>query len=215
MTVRKPTRGIRNNNPGNIRHGDKWQGMAVEQPDKSFITFVSPEYGIRALAKILITYEIKGVNTVLRIISRWAPPNENDTPRYIDFVAGRLGVDMNDVIDVDSYAVMLPLVTAIIEFENGQQPYTLNTLKEGLRLAGVADAPARTNMGKKVALATTAVTATANAAVDPDNLKAAQGVLQPIAEISPILNGLFVVITLAIVAIVWFDFDRKAKRTGG
>ena len=39
-------RGIRNNNPGNIRHGNDWQGISKEQPDPAFCTFVSPEYGL-------------------------------------------------------------------------------------------------------------------------------------------------------------------------
>ena len=46
------TRGLRNNNPGNIRHGSsQWQGMSAEQPDNAFIKFDDPVYGIRAIAK--------------------------------------------------------------------------------------------------------------------------------------------------------------------
>ena len=58
-------RGIRNNNPGNIRHGEKWEGLSDKQTDSSFCIFVSPEYGIRALAKVLLTYYKKyQLNTV-------------------------------------------------------------------------------------------------------------------------------------------------------
>lgn len=52
-------RGIRNNNPGNIRWGENWQGLKKDgkERDSSFCVFESPEYGIRALAKILINYK--------------------------------------------------------------------------------------------------------------------------------------------------------------
>lgn len=53
----KIARGERNNNPGNIRHGSKWQGLSAEQTDKDFCQFISPEYGIRAIYKLLQTYQ--------------------------------------------------------------------------------------------------------------------------------------------------------------
>ena len=55
----RPARGERNNNPGNIRHGSKWQGLSAQQTDPSFCQFVSPEYGIRAIYKLLQTYQKK------------------------------------------------------------------------------------------------------------------------------------------------------------
>lgn len=53
----KIARGERNNNPGNIRHGSKWRGLSIEQADREFCQFVSPEYGIRAIYKLLQTYQ--------------------------------------------------------------------------------------------------------------------------------------------------------------
>ena len=84
------TRGIRNNNPLNIRHSpSRWQGMAVEQTDPSFVQFRSMAYGYRAACKLLQSYwqrfrkEGKPF-TVRTIISRWAPPEDNnDTESYI------------------------------------------------------------------------------------------------------------------------------------
>jgi hypothetical protein len=83
-------RGIRNNNPLNIRHSpSRWQGMAVEQTDPSFVQFRSMAYGYRAVCKLLQSYwqrfrkEGKPF-TVRTIISRWAPPEDNnDTESYI------------------------------------------------------------------------------------------------------------------------------------
>lgn len=131
-------RGIRNNNPGNIRHGINWDGLSEEQPDKSFCTFERPEYGIRAMAKILLTYERKyGLDTVAGIINRWAPPVENNTTAYVDHVAAQCGVDPHERIVVASYLDKLCL--AIIAHENGQQPYTYETIQHGLDMAlGVA-----------------------------------------------------------------------------
>ncbi len=131
-------RGIRNNNPGNIRHGDAWQGLAEQQTDSSFCVFRSPEYGIRALAKVLLNYEKKyGLNTVRKIVSRYAPENENDTESYIKSVAGQLGVDTDEPITVRDKATLLVLVKAIIRHENGEQPYSNEILIKGLEMAGV------------------------------------------------------------------------------
>lgn len=126
-------RGIRNNNPGNIRHGDRWRGMAAEQPDSAFITFTAPEYGIRAMGKLLANYEsLHGLNTVAGIIGRWAPPVENNTAAYVNSVAQALGVSPDAPINVK--ARLPTLVPAIIKHENGMQPYTPGIIRDGLAL---------------------------------------------------------------------------------
>jgi len=142
--AKKLPRGIANCNPGNIdRNSIKWQGMAADQSqDSRFVVFTSPEYGIRALGKLLLTYQSKyRLRTVRGIINRWAPPGENDTGAYVEAVAKAVGVDPNATIDLDTMAVMLPMVKAIIAHENGKQPYADAVLVAGLRMAGVADAP--------------------------------------------------------------------------
>lgn len=134
------TRGIRNKNPGNIERGkDQWQGMAEDQSgDARFIVFTEPEWGIRAIAKLLLAYQTKhGLDTVAKIINRWAPPVENATGAYIDGVARMLGVATTQRIDVHEYRVMAVLVRAIIKHENGIQPYTDAVINEGLRRAGI------------------------------------------------------------------------------
>lgn len=85
----KTSRGIRNNNPLNIRHSaSNWQGVLAEQNDKCFVQFISLDYGYRAAWKILQSYYhlFCGENrpfTVGNIIHRWAPPSENDTKAYL------------------------------------------------------------------------------------------------------------------------------------
>ena len=79
-------RGIRNCNPLNIRRvaGTTWKGQRAEQTDREFVQFESIEWGIRAAFCLLRTYERKDhLNCIADIITRWAPPSENDTNRYI------------------------------------------------------------------------------------------------------------------------------------
>lgn len=128
-------RGIRNNNPGNIRKtGDKWAGLSAIQTDSDFFQFTAPEFGIRAMTRTLRNYQTRyGLETVAEIISRWAPSNENNTQAYIASVAGNLGVNPYEPINVND--VMPELLQAIIYHENGQQPYDIAIINEGITLA--------------------------------------------------------------------------------
>lgn len=133
-------RGIRLQNPGNIRKSkDKWQGLAADQPDRDFFKFETPVWGIRAMARILINYQDKyDLVTPQDIISRWAPPADlNDTPSYVADVCKRCGWNPMTPIDVQKYEYMRPLVEAIIWHENGQQPYSSAQIDEGLKLSGI------------------------------------------------------------------------------
>ena len=132
----KQKRGIRNNNPGNIRHGDKWQGMSQAQTDPDFVTFNDPVFGIRAMNRIFKTYStVHGIDTVRGVVERWAPPVENVTESYVLSVADRLGVGPDQVIDVRRHAEAL--TTAIIYHENGRQPYDVATISQGVNMGWV------------------------------------------------------------------------------
>ena len=90
----KMTRGLRNNNPLNIRRivGTIWQGQLAEQRDKKFVQFKSIEWGIRAACCILKTYQRKYQATCVEdIITRWAPASENDTRKYVETVCRLTG----------------------------------------------------------------------------------------------------------------------------
>ena len=82
------TRGIRNNNPANIRRGCSWKGLAKTQTDKEFCQFTTMTWGVRALLVTLRTYVVKyRLHTVREIITRWAPPSDgNNTEKYIEYV---------------------------------------------------------------------------------------------------------------------------------
>jgi hypothetical protein len=128
-------RGIRNNNPGNIRHaGIAWQGLANPPSDGAFCIFTEPKWGIRALAVLLRNYKRKhGLDTIVGIINRFAPSVENNTTAYIAHVCKTLGVEADTRRDIESEVVLLPLAKAIIRHENGQQPYSDEQILEDMR----------------------------------------------------------------------------------
>lgn len=137
MTGSINSRGIRNNNPGNIRWGDDWKGLVPEgqRTDKSFCQFKAPEFGIRAMIIILRNYQSKyGLKTITGIIKRWAPPNENDTQAYIRSVAQATGTDADKPIDLTDSHKLFPLLQAIIKHENGTQPYEYDVFIRALDL---------------------------------------------------------------------------------
>lgn len=131
------SRGIRNNNPGNIRKGQDWQGLSKTQTDESFDQFDTPEYGIRAIEKILLSYKARGLDTVKEIITTWAPYEENNTPAYIKAVCDHMGLTESAPLNVEDISVAELLIEAIILHENGSQPYSKDTITKGIMLAGI------------------------------------------------------------------------------
>lgn len=131
------SRGIRNNNPGNLdKSNSPWKGKIDNPAEPRFETFDTPVNGIRALAKVLLTYyRVHRLITVQSIITRWAPPSENDTNAYAKAVAKALGVSPHTVINVENPDTLRALVEAIIWHENGQQPYTRTVLAHGIESA--------------------------------------------------------------------------------
>ena len=136
FAVYSGTRGLRNNNPGNIRKGAvAWLGE-VPGTDPDFATFDTPEHGIRALGILLRNYQRRwGLDTVREIISRYAPSNENDTAAYVMDVAARLNVTPDERLNLNSDATLTALVQAVIHHENGVQPYSVATLAAGIGAA--------------------------------------------------------------------------------
>jgi hypothetical protein len=125
-------RGIRNNNPGNIKLGTAWDGLSDEQNDDVFCQFKEPVWGIRALMRILLVYRFNyKIRTIEDIIGRWAPPSENDTEAYINYVC-KVSDRLPDEILDNSIEHYLPIVKAIIKMENGMQPYDDDVIVEGM-----------------------------------------------------------------------------------
>ena len=109
--------GIENNNPGNIKKGENWEGM-VESEGK-FVEFESPEYGIRAISRILQTYskEYK-LDNIKKIINRYAPPKENDTKTYIKNMSEFTGFKPNEKLNLEDPETLSKLIKGIIRQEN-------------------------------------------------------------------------------------------------
>lgn len=113
-------RGIRNNNPLNIRIGNTWLGERMSPTDPAFEEFVAIEYGYRAAFCILRRYIRRyRKNTISAIVSTWAPASENNTQRYIDFVADRMKISPEDTIDYNDREKMAQLVAAMQLIECG------------------------------------------------------------------------------------------------
>lgn len=113
-------RGIRNNNPLNIRIGNTWLGERKEPTDHDFEEFISIEYGYRAAFCILRRYIRRyKKNTITAIVSTWAPANENNTQRYIDFVADKMKMAPDETIDYQDAEKMTQLVAAMQLMECG------------------------------------------------------------------------------------------------
>jgi len=121
------SRGVENNNPGNIvKTSIPWQGK-VECEDKRFECFSSPYFGVRAMVKNLISYkEKRGLDTIEKIINRWSPPHENDTTDYINYIVYRVGS-----ITDDFYSKLPHLVFHMLHYENGHNPHSI-TFIEGV-----------------------------------------------------------------------------------
>lgn len=119
--MKNKSRGLRNNNPGNIEiNFDTFQGEVRPSQDSRFKQFESMEYGYRAMFRILITYREKyGLKTLRQWINRWAPPMENDTESYIDTVSRLAKVYPDVEIDVANKDLMCRIVAAMSRVENG------------------------------------------------------------------------------------------------
>ena len=133
MTLTEP-RGIRNNNPGNIRYdGVQWQGLDTPPTDGAFCRFINAGFGIRAMAKVIRTYQLKyNLATIRQIITRWAPPNENNTVAYVNQVARAINVGADDKLDLENATTFALLCRSIIRHENGTCPYSDSEIKRGI-----------------------------------------------------------------------------------
>ena len=172
------------------------------------------------MALVLITYQDKyGLRTLDKIIARWAPPSENDTQAYIDSVSGEAEIPPTKILDLHDYACLMPLVKALIHHENGQMPYTMDQLNQGLKLAGVTSdkPPIKTPVG---AAAATATVAGAVAAA----MEGSQQVAPVVAALSSAAEGtasfgqylriagaVLVVLSIAASAFAYWRHSRQGK----
>ncbi len=125
------------NNPGNIRQGDHWMGMAQEQHSQDFVDFQNKVMGYRAMAKILITYHVEyGISTIQGIVYRYAPSTENDTEAYIEYVCHRTGYTRYKSIDLQNPDNLFAVMRAMSRFEQGENFHDSDAvIKRGIKRA--------------------------------------------------------------------------------
>ena len=113
-------RGLRNCNTGNIRISPtKYQGEIIPSCDRAFKQFRSLGWGYRAMFVLLESYKKRGFDTIRKMISRWAPPSENNTAGYIQRVCDGCLHGADEVIDTRDKNVMVLIVCAMSKVENG------------------------------------------------------------------------------------------------
>jgi hypothetical protein len=128
-----PTRGERNNNPGNIRKSKAlWVGE-IPSDDEAFEKFESPEDGFRALARTLVTYRKKhGLDTIEAIINRWAPPVENNTHEYIAHVCAQMDTPRFIHLNMYDPKILTSLCKAVCVHENGRCVWSDDVISKGV-----------------------------------------------------------------------------------
>jgi len=137
-----PARGIRNRNPGNLRHTPAftWQGE-LEPDAQGYCRFATDQDGIRATAlDILNKWRKDGLRTVRTILARYAPPVENPTANYVANVAAALGVKPDDALDLAATGTLALFVKAVVRQECGGVPYPIDTIVAAVAAALAASA---------------------------------------------------------------------------
>lgn len=135
MSSKSTPRGIRNNNPLNIRKGNNWKGEKQPQTDGVFEQFLEMKWGVRAAFVLIRNYIRKyGLKTAPQIIRRWAPSSENDTKNYIKVVLLRSNLGENEVLNFYNQDQMLRLFKAMCFVENGLT-ISESVILEGYQLA--------------------------------------------------------------------------------
>lgn len=207
-------RGVRNNNPFNMRKNpaDKWQGLSAEQTDPDFCVFDSSVLGIRAGMRNLIAAQDKhNRRNVNDIIKAYAPSSENDTGAYIAAVAAYMGVKSYDVLDMHSYSDLRSLSEAIIGHENGgkwSDWYTEAQMVKAAVMAGVEPPKKSLAQSRQMIGSTIAATATVAAPI----VQQAQQQLAPLTDYSSLLKQVFLgVALLGIVLAMWAKIDERRK----
>jgi len=171
-TVKKTARGIRNNNPGNIEYGPfaREHGATGVEAAGRFATFASAQEGLNAGAALLRKYGGQGIDSVRAIISKYAPAGENNTASYIASVSKGLGVAADAHLNLNDPHVLAGIERAIVQIENGKNPYSAEMYDKAARLAiGGSAAPVITQH----------ITTTVNGAADPSGVaKAVSGFIE-------------------------------------
>lgn len=137
-TTSSGMRGMRNNNPGNIRiSNNAWKGKKANNTDGDFEQFDSMAYGYRAMFKLIKTYYNKyGLTTPRQILQKYAPSADNNDPeQYAQIVSEALGITLDTQLNLNDENQMVGLAQAITMVENGGEKGLVDDILEGLRMS--------------------------------------------------------------------------------
>jgi hypothetical protein len=133
-------RGIRNNNPFNVEGASPWLGKTGM--DGPYVVFADAYSGMRAGFRDIYTKWSHGLTTTTAIITKFAPPFENNTAAYITAVCAELGVKPDDQLDFNNPAQFMKFGRAIMRHEVGAVPYPLEIIAKAMQAAYPAGAKA-------------------------------------------------------------------------
>lgn len=131
------TRAERNNNPGNLNFAGQAGAVLEDGSNARFAKFGSTAEGVSALAKQLQRYGERGLDTVSKIINKYAPSSENNTQAYIDALSKRLGVTGDQKLDLNDTTTLTGLIKGIARHEAGSDYLSDSDVMTGLSMAGV------------------------------------------------------------------------------
>lgn len=135
------SKGLRNNNPGNLRPGDSWKGMAGTSGN--FVVFTDVTYGIRAAALNLYTqYYVHGLKTLSALIKKYAPASDNNDPAaYANTVSKETGIGVNEDMALNTARVKA-IIRAMMNVELTKKYSSMVTdadMEKGISMAGKFD----------------------------------------------------------------------------
>ncbi|EHQ9038156.1 lytic transglycosylase domain-containing protein [Escherichia coli] len=114
------SRGIRNNNPGNLNFAGQKGATLESGPNARFASFPTMLEGIAALDRQVMLYLKRGKNTIDQIIDIYAPSSdENNTSSYKSYLSQYTGLGVKEKIDGSNFEIMRKLIQGIINHENG------------------------------------------------------------------------------------------------
>lgn len=124
--------GLRQHNPGNLRSwGDSSRA-------NGFAQFGTDEEGLSAMAGQLLRYNERGLDTIRKIISTYAPPGENDTGGYVNTISRKLGVNADSALNLKDSSTLMSLMAAMIQQEQGRNPFGRAQLEGAVSSRGVS-----------------------------------------------------------------------------
>lgn len=125
-------RGLRNNNPGNLRLTSTLWAGEVKGADPDFKVFETPADGIRGINLSLLKKTARSLNTINQIIGSYAPPTENKTNLYTQSVIKDLGISGDVSLNLNNLDLRIRLINSIIKYENGYTPFSPDQIKQAI-----------------------------------------------------------------------------------